>query len=138
MSNVYTGGCACGALRYKITGEPVAMVDCQCRQCQRASGTGHSSHVAFHGAAVDLAGSASLWTATGDGGTAKHNGFCPTCGAPVYMAFPDKPELFTVRAASLDEPARYRPQVVTWTAAGQAWDRLDPTLPTFAQMPPQE
>lgn len=36
MTRMYTGGCACGAIRYEITGEPAVMVDCQCRQCQRA------------------------------------------------------------------------------------------------------
>jgi hypothetical protein len=41
MNTSYTGGCACGAIRYEINGEPVVMLDCQCRQCQRDSGTGH-------------------------------------------------------------------------------------------------
>ncbi len=47
MSKSYTGGCACGAIRYDISGEPMAMVDCQCRDCQRRSGTRHSSYLAF-------------------------------------------------------------------------------------------
>ena len=38
MSDPYTGGCACGAISYSVSGDPVAMVDCQCRQCQRDSG----------------------------------------------------------------------------------------------------
>ena len=41
MSKAFTGGCACGAIRYEITAEPIGMNDCQCRQCQRKSGTGH-------------------------------------------------------------------------------------------------
>jgi hypothetical protein len=32
------GGCACGAVRYEFTGEPVMMGHCQCRACQRDSG----------------------------------------------------------------------------------------------------
>jgi hypothetical protein len=43
MSETYTGGCACGAIRYEISAEPVVMNDCQCRQCQRESGTGHGA-----------------------------------------------------------------------------------------------
>lgn len=31
MSEAYTGGCACGAIRYEISDEPLAMNDCQCR-----------------------------------------------------------------------------------------------------------
>lgn len=41
MSDAYTGGCACGAIRYSIAGEPVFSNDCHCRDCQRESGTGH-------------------------------------------------------------------------------------------------
>ena len=44
MDKPYTGGCACGAIRYSIASEPFFSNDCQCRDCQRESGTGHGSH----------------------------------------------------------------------------------------------
>jgi hypothetical protein len=113
------------------------MNDCQCRQCQRDSGTGHSSHLTFVGATVTTSGQASEWETVGEGGTRKRRGFCPTCGNPVHIRFPDMPEVFVAAAASLDDPARYRPGLVMWTAAGQAWDQRDPALPSFAKMPPQ-
>ena len=59
MADPYTGGCACGAVRYKVSAEPAVMVDCQCRQCQRDSGTGHQSHLTFVGAPVEVSGQAS-------------------------------------------------------------------------------
>lgn len=31
MSEVYAGGCACGAIRYEIAGEPIFQNHCQCR-----------------------------------------------------------------------------------------------------------
>lgn len=43
----YTGGCACGAVRFEISGEPMVQADCQCRDCQRKSGTGHGSYLTF-------------------------------------------------------------------------------------------
>jgi hypothetical protein len=46
------------------------------------------------------------------------------------------PDLFTIHAASLDDPGRYRPQVVTYGMRGHTWDRLDPALPKFDKMPP--
>ena len=39
--------------------------------------------------------------------------------------------------ASLDEPSRYRPQMVTYRVRGEAWDRVDPGLPGFDRMPSQ-
>ena len=135
MTRPFTGGCACGALRYEIAGEPVVMLDCQCRDCQRESGTGHASHLTFSGAAVRVEGEATLWSATGEQGMVKTRAFCPTCGAPVYMTFPAMPDMFVIRAASLDEPERYAPTMVIWTTSGQAWDRVDPGLTAFEKMP---
>ena len=63
MAKAYTGGCACGAIRYEITAEPIEMNDCQCRQCQRTSGTGHGSYLAFLRTAVTAKGEPQHWDA---------------------------------------------------------------------------
>ena len=136
MTETYTGGCTCGAIRYEVAAEPAMMNYCQCRQCQRESGNGHGAHLTFVGAPVKLTGSASHWESIGEGGTRKSRGFCATCGAPVYISLPDMPEVFVASAASLDDPGRYKPQMVFYTASGHAWDRVDPDLPAFERMPP--
>jgi hypothetical protein len=41
---------------FEIPAEPVVMNDCQCRQCQRESGTGHASHLTFPRATVKVEG----------------------------------------------------------------------------------
>jgi hypothetical protein len=137
MSRLFTGGCACQAIRYEIEGEPIVMLDCQCRDCQRESGTGHASHLTFSRADATVHGDATHWTAIGEQGTVKSRAFCPTCGSPVYMTFPDLPDYFVVRAASLDDPSVYAPQLVSWTASAQPWDHVDPRLPSFEKMPPR-
>ncbi len=138
MSENYTGGCACGTIRFDIAAKPVAMNDCQCRDCQRRSGTGHGSYLTFASrAAAKLPGEAKEWDVTGDGGTLKRHAFCPACGSPVYLTFPQMPDLFIVHAASLDDPAMYKPQFVLFTASGHPWDAVDPALQTFERMPPR-
>jgi len=137
MSEAYTGGCACGAIRYEIADKPIFMNHCQCRDCQHESGTGHGSYLTFSSREkVRLSGVATHWDLVGDSGNVKTRSFCPTCGAPVFMTFAAMPNLFTVHAASLDDPARYEPQAVTYGSRGHAWDHLDPALPKFAKMPP--
>ena len=130
MSDAYTGGCACGALRYEIRAEPSVMIE-----CQRQSGTGHSSYLTFKAEAA-VTGNATEWHQTGDGGTRKAPAFCPTCGSPVYLTFPDVPGIIAVRAGSLDDPSRYKPRMVSWASAGHAWDHLDPDIPKFDKLPP--
>jgi hypothetical protein len=136
MSMPYTGGCACGAVRYEIAAEPMFQNDCQCRDCQRESGTGHGSYLTFPHERVKQIGEATHWDIVGDSGHVKTRAFCPTCGSPVYMTFSVMPDVFTVHAASLDDPARYAPQAVTYTLQGHAWDHLDPVVPKFDKMPP--
>lgn len=135
MENAYTGGCACGAIRYEIAGEPIVSNDCQCRDCQQESGTGHGSHLTFLRTGVQVRGVATQWDMRGDSGNIKTRAFCPTCGSPVYMTFAAMPEFFTIRAASLDDPDRYQPQMVTYGARAHAWDHVDPALPKFDRMP---
>lgn len=136
MTDAFSGGCACGALRYEITDAPLAMSDCQCRDCQRRSGTGHGSYLTFPTKArVRVEGQASTWQVAADNGNVKTHAFCPHCGAPVYLTFSAMPDLFTIHAASLDEPSRYQPSAVTYTVRGHAWDSLAPTLVKFEKMP---
>ena len=138
MSKPYTGGCACGAIRYEISAEPLAMNDCQCHDCQRVSGTGHGSYLTFPSRKnVKVEGRASHWDMVADNGNVKTRGFCPACGSPVYLTFAAIPDFFTIYAASLDDASRYKPQIVTYRARGHAWDRVDPALPAFDGMPPR-
>ena len=136
MSTSYTGGCACGAIRYEIAAEPVFSNECQCRDCQRESGTGHGSHLTFAREHVTLVGEARHWDMVADSGNVKTRSFCPACGSPVYMTFSAMPQFFSVRAASLDDPARFKPQIVNYGVRGYAWDHVDPALPKVDRMPP--
>ena len=106
MDKTYTGGCACGAIRYEIPGEPLVESDCQCRDCQRKSGTGHGSYLTFAGRrSVKLTGEAKHWDIVADSGNVKTRAFCPTCGSPVYLTFaampvfsPCTPRAWTIQA----------------------------------------
>lgn len=136
MVDAYTGGCACGEVRYQVFGRPMAENLCQCRQCQRQTGTGHGTYLTFAGAVMHVQGEAKSWKAVGENGTVKHSAFCPTCGSPLYLTFPDMAEIVALRAGSLDDPARYEPQMLFWTAAAQPWDKADPALTPFEKLPP--
>jgi hypothetical protein len=135
MAEVHMGGCACGAIRYAVKGNPIFQNHCHCRDCQRMSGTGHGSYLTFPRDGLELHGAAAHWDMVADNGTVKTRGFCPTCGSPVYMTFAANPGVFTVHAASLDDPKRYAPQAVTFNVGRYEWDDIDPALRKFEKMP---
>jgi len=136
MPTTITGGCACGAIRYEFTAEPVAAMHCQCRDCQHSSGTGHLSLMIVPKAAVTLTGAPTFYATAADSGETVERGFCPRCGSPVLGRYTGFPDSIGLVAGSLDDPARFQPTVVFYAGSGQAWDVMDPALPSFPQMPP--
>jgi hypothetical protein len=47
MTMPITGGCMCGAVRYESSAEPLLMVKCHCRDCQRTTGGPYVPAVVF-------------------------------------------------------------------------------------------
>lgn len=136
MSNAYVGGCACGAVRYEINDKPVFQNHCQCRDCQRRSGTGHGSWLTFPDRnKVRITGEATGWRVVADSGNEKTHAFCAVCGTPVYLTFAAMPALFTIAATSLDTPDLFQPDAITYNVRALDWDHIDPQLMRFVKMP---
>jgi hypothetical protein len=138
MTKTYTGGCACGAIRYETSSEPIFENHCQCRDCQKRSGTGHGSYLTFpQRADVTITGEANTWRVAGDSGNEKVHAFCPTCGTPVYLTFVAMPELIAVNATSLDDPGQTRRWSHTPSAAMRG-TRLIPRCRNSSECHPAE
>jgi hypothetical protein len=132
------GGCACGAVRYEIAADPQFQGQCQCRDCQRATGTGHADGLGFPENAVALVGTLSFYEVVGDSGKTVSRGFCPKCGSPVLWKFAVNPGVAVITAGSLDDPGVFKPQAVLYASQGHAWDHLNPELPKFEKLPPSD
>ncbi|MEM5473736.1 GFA family protein [Hoeflea sp. AS60] len=136
MTTPYTGGCACGSLRYEIESDPVFSNHCQCTDCRKRSGTGHSSYLTFpNRSAVTVRGAAKTWAIRADSGYDKHHAFCPACGTPVYLTFDAMPGIFTIHASSLDDPSLFAPSVITYARSALEWDDMNPVLTAFDKSP---
>jgi hypothetical protein len=121
MGKKLTGGCLCGAVRYETEADPVVMVNCHCRDCQRAGGSGYAPFVIVPKAAVKIAGEARTYRTIGDAGLAVERGFCPTCGSPLFAKLERMPDVLGLQAASLDDPALYKPGLDLFTSSAQPW-----------------
>lgn len=131
----YTGGCTCGAIRYEIAAEPLQMAHCQCRDCQESTGSGHASAFVFPKSGVKLSGNPTHYASQADSGKTKRRAFCSICGSPLYTLFDSMPDVFAIKAGSLDDPSVFQPQIVIYTDSGHAWDTIAPALPSYAKMP---
>jgi hypothetical protein len=102
-----TGGCQCGAVRYRLASEPTHPSICHCRMCQKAFG----SYMAPL-AGVPLADLS--WT-RGEPGRFRSSddverGFCRDCGTPLFDRVLARDRI-SVSLGSLDEPHRVEPTV---------------------------
>jgi hypothetical protein len=139
----FKGECACGAIRYQATAEPVMMLNCHCRDCQRASGGPFSSYVIVSAEAFRLLqGSLRFHASPSERGGMTRRGFCPDCGGPVVVKPDAAPQFVAMRPASLDDPSWFKPQADVWIADAHPWDKMDRALPKFekyaAQSPPPQ
>ncbi|ATN33747.1 aldehyde-activating protein [Rhizobium sp. ACO-34A] len=104
MEGVFTGGCQCGAVRFRAEklGRPSI---CHCRMCQKQFGS-------FFGAFVSADHAHFAWTRgqpTFFRSSAKvKRGFCQKCGTPLTYQYPEGIEL---AIGAFDHPELLEPQV---------------------------
>ena len=120
------GGCACGAIRYRVEGGLTDRANCHCRMCQRVSGAAVVAWATVRVEDLHLEAGAPRWWASSAKG---ERGACPVCGGQLFFRRQGGGPLIDLTVASLDAPAEGAPQAETWTVDRQPWVRLDPALP---------
>lgn len=130
------GGCLCGAIRYRLTGASLFVSQCCCRDCRKATGTGHTTIIGIHKSQLALAGTPATYTSHGDSGGEVTRHFCGTCGGRIYTSGTLPGEIIMIQAGSLDDPSGLAPEGVLYHKDALPWDRFDPALPTFEALPP--
>jgi hypothetical protein len=131
-----SGGCLCGAVRFSVKGRPIRMAQCHCRDCQRASGTGHMSNAIFNEADVAITGTTASSASTADSGNTLTRHFCPTCGSRLYLTSSARPGMIVMAAGAFDDCGWFDPQVVLFTRSRPTWDITTNDVPSFEAMPP--
>lgn len=126
------GGCVCGAVRFECSAEPIVMVKCHCRDCQRTTGAAYVPAVIFPFQAFKVTrGTIQHYGTQSDGGGHNLRGFCATCGSRLTGAEDPERGIIGVVAGSLDDPSIFKPKFETYTNDAQPWDLMDETTPKF-------
>jgi hypothetical protein len=97
MSAAITGGCQCGAARYRCSGLGKASI-CHCRMCQKAFGNYFAPLVEVE-ALEWTRGTRALFHSS----NLSSRGFCRDCGTPLTL---ETRGAFEVAVGSLDDPSR--------------------------------
>jgi hypothetical protein len=131
-----TGGCLCGAVRYRATGAPGMQGLCHCRNCQKLSGGGRVGFILFPAAAVAIEGETKVTRGPGGSGQPAERHFCPTCCSALFGTSEMMPGKINIYAGSLDDLGQFKPAFAIFTRSRQPWDILPAELPAFETLPP--
>ncbi|PSJ61265.1 GFA family protein [Pseudaminobacter soli (ex Li et al. 2025)] len=125
---IYTGGCQCGAVRFRVEGALGNASVCHCRMCQKASGGFYAPLVSVRGASLE-------WTRGEPSKFRSSNhverGFCSNCGTPLTYEAPDGVALMI---GTFDDPEEIAPVIQWGVEAKLPYVDNVPNLPGVATM----
>jgi hypothetical protein len=131
MAGAREGGCSCGAVRYRLTSEPMFVHCCHCLDCQRQTGGAFVINLLVEADRMELlAGEPQPVDVPRDDGSTQRIYRCPTCQVAVYSEY-GRPEVRFVRAGTLDKPSSVAPDVHIFTRSKVPWVTLPESTPAF-------
>lgn len=128
-----TGGCQCGGVRYRVSGELVYAALCHCGDCRKAAGAPAVHWTAFPAGAFELLHGELREYRSSKLAT---RGFCPTCGTGItYRNETNLPGLIDIQGGTLDDPDALPPQIHVQAAERLAFMEQAHELPAFDRYP---
>ena len=132
MADHLDGGCACGAVRYRLTGAPMFVHCCHCLDCQRQTGSAFVLNALIETDRITLVkGEPQAIAVPTDSGRPHRIFRCPSCQTAVWSEYGGVAKLRFVRIGTLDEPSALAPDVHIYTRSKQPWVSLPAGVPSF-------
>lgn len=124
------GRCDCGAVTVSVTGRVVSMFQCACENCQRSSGSGHSSVALFETSSVHLSGATNSYERSAASGATFIRHFCPQCGTTAWAQSSRAPGL-TILPVGIFAGTNdwFAPNQLIFSRDHRPWDLIDVLLP---------
>lgn len=132
MNDHLAGGCACGAVRYRLGSAPMFVHCCHCRDCQRQTGTAFVINALIETDRITiLSGRPKPVAVPTESGRPHETHRCADCGTALWSDYGGRPALRFVRVGTLDDPSAFRPDVHIYVRSKLPWVALPEDTPTF-------
>jgi hypothetical protein len=126
------GGCACGAVRYRLGSLPMFVHCCHCRDCQRHTGSAFVLNALIETERVVLlSGTPEPVAVPTPSGKPQEIYRCPSCRVALWSAYGGVQKLRFVRVGTLDDPAALKPDVHIYVRSKLPWVTLPEGVPAF-------
>jgi hypothetical protein len=123
MAEIHEGGCLCGAVRYRVTGESNLTGVCHCTLCKRRTGSALGISAYFDESAVQItSGVMNTYESCSDESNRwVKSEFCPTCGTTVRWTAELFPGARGIAVGTFDDPNWIKPAAHFWTRSALHW-----------------
>ncbi|WP_333605099.1 GFA family protein [Novosphingobium sp.] len=130
---LHEGGCGCGALRYRVRGEPIFVNNCHCTQCQHQTGSTSVVNAFYESDRIEIvSGTLSEHEVKAGSGGPHAICRCGQCGTAVLSYYPRLGRLGAgLRVGTLDDPSWVRPDAVIFVSEKMPWVALPEGIPAF-------
>jgi hypothetical protein len=130
-----TGKCLCGQALYSCDAEPIASFICNCKDCQRQTGSAFFVGLAVPDGTIETEGKLATYTQPGGAtGRLVHRRFCPECGSPLLLQIEESGRTY-IMAGTLDDTSVVKPVRAIFCASKQSWVPLPSDVPQFDGSP---
>jgi hypothetical protein len=132
MATDLEGGCACGAVRYRLASPPMFVHCCHCRDCQRQTGSAFVLNALIETDRVALlSGHPEPIAVPTPSGKPQDIYCCPSCRVAVWSSYGGAQKLRFIRIGTLDNPAALKPDVHIYVRSKLPWVTLPDNVPAF-------
>lgn len=130
------GGCYCGAVRYKATGDPGMKVQCHCRECQYIAGGSPNVVMGMPEDGFEYTQGAAKGFQRKDLDNPVTREFCAECGTHLVTRTPTVPGTVLIKVGSFDDPAAFGgPQVAIFMSDAQSFHSVPEGCASFDRLP---
>jgi hypothetical protein len=130
------GGCYCGAVRYKATGDMMFTGQCHCRECQYLTGGQPNIVVGMPEGGFSYTKGTAKQFKRSDLPSPVTREFCAECGTQLLTKSPGLPGTVLLKVGTFDQPTQYEgPQMVIFTIDKQPFHHIPDGVPTFERYP---
>lgn len=138
MSDLHFGGCACGAVRYRVRGKPSVSTVCHCRFCQRRLASAFAVLATFPEQSVEITQGdlVECEHRSDESGRWLKMSFCPKCGTTIFHSAEIRPGFRTVAAGTLDEQDWFTIDRHIWARSKRPWVAIPDGMAVYPQAAP--
>ncbi len=117
------GGCQCGAVRYRVTGNPLVFYLCHCTECQRHTSSAFGESLRFRADDIEVIGEVATTWRMAESGRKRYGHFCPSCGVRLVHGSEGGEEV-NINAGTLDDTTWLYPAGHIWARSAQPFMRF--------------